>query len=132
MDNCIFCKIVAKEIPNYTIYEDDNFLAYLDISQTTKGHTLVVPKKHYANIFEIDQETMKELYGVVHTLANQIVTKLDAKGVNTLQNNGEVAGQTVNHFHVHIIPRYDENDTIEIKFHENQFDLEAIKDQITK
>ncbi|MDR1782613.1 MAG: HIT family protein [Bacilli bacterium] len=119
MENCIFCKIVNGEIPSYKVYEDNDFLAFLDISQVTKGHTLVIPKKHYQDIHEIDVETMSNLYKVVHQLANDITSKTKAKGVNILNNNGLVAGQTVFHFHVHIIPRYDDNDKIDIKFNEN-------------
>lgn len=126
MDNCLFCKIIKGEIPSYKIYEDDEVYAFLDISQVTRGHTLVIPKKHYQDIFEIDAKTMAKVYEKVNTLANDICTKLGAKGVNILNNNKEIAGQTVFHFHVHIIPRYDENDKIVVEFNENKnIDLEG-------
>lgn len=124
---CIFCKIINKEIPSSTIYEDDKVIAFLDLSQTTKGHTLVVPKKHYENILECDEETLAHLIKVTQKLAKHITQKLDAKGVNILNNCNEVAGQTVMHLHFHIIPRYSENDAIQIEFHESKKqDLEAL------
>ena len=115
---CIFCKIINNEIPSYKVYEDQDILAFLDISQTTKGHTIVIPKKHVTNILDSDKETYLKTISKVYDLANQITTKLNAKGVNILHNANEVAGQTVNHMHFHIIPRYDENDAIDIKFNE--------------
>ena len=126
MENCIFCKIINGEIPSYKIYEDDDFLAFLDIAQTTKGHTLVIPKKHVVDVFEVDEDLMAKTYALVNKLAKQICTKLGANGVNLLNNNKEVAGQTVFHFHVHIIPRYDNDDKIVIKFLENdKADIES-------
>lgn len=126
MENCIFCKIVNNEIPSYKIYEDDNFLAFLDISQTTKGHTLVIPKKHITDIFEATSSETGQIFEVVNILAKDICKKLNAKGVNILNNNKLAAGQTVFHFHVHIIPRYDINDNITIKLSENNFDVSEI------
>ena len=103
MSDCIFCKIINKEIPGKIVYEDDECMAFLDLSQATYGHTLVIPKKHYANILEVDDETLAHVMKIVKNLANQIVEKLDAKGVNVLTNTNEVAGQTVHHFHIHIL-----------------------------
>ena len=128
MEDCIFCKIVNGEIPSYKIYEDDNFLAFLDISQVTKGHTLVIPKKHYQDIFEIDEKAMAETYTLVNKLAKKIVEKTGASGVNILNNNKEIAGQTVFHYHVHIIPRYDNNDKINIDFLESGINIEKVYD----
>ena len=105
MSDCIFCKIINKEIPGKIVYEDDECMAFLDLSQATYGHTLVIPKKHYANILEVDDETLAHVMKIVKNLANQIVEKLDAKGVNVLTNTNEVAGQTVHHVHIHILPR---------------------------
>lgn len=116
MENCIFCKIANKEIPGKIIYEDDMCISFLDLSQTTDGHTLVIPKKHYKNILEVDDEVLGHLIKVTKKLANQIVTNLNASGVNILTNANEVAGQTVMHFHIHIIPRYNQDDQITIKF----------------
>ncbi len=110
MNNCLFCKIIDRSIPSVTIYEDDTVLAFLDISQTTKGHTLVVPKKHYENIYDIDEDTIADLYRKVPRIAKAITEAFHANGVNIANNNGEASGQTIFHYHVHIIPRYNEDD----------------------
>lgn len=132
MENCIFCKIVQKEIPGKIVYEDDVCLAFLDLSQTTDGHTLVVPKKHYKNILEVDDKTLTHLIIVTKNLANKIIKNLNAKGVNVLTNANEIAGQTVMHFHIHIIPRYNHDDKIEINFTDrsNDVNLDAILNKI--
>ncbi|MBR3227025.1 MAG: HIT family protein [Erysipelotrichaceae bacterium] len=127
---CIFCDIIEGKIPSARVYEDDDFLAILDISQTTCGHCLVMPKKHYDNYLEMPKEEAGKLMELVNVLAKKIVEKLEAKGCNILINTGEVAGQSVRHTHVHIIPRYDDNDSITISFKENKFDLEAIVSKI--
>lgn len=129
---CIFCKIINKEIPSSIVYEDDDVLAILDLAQTTLGHTLVMPKKHYANILEIPDDELAHLMSIVKMLAKKISDKLGAKGFNLLVNTNEVAGQTVMHLHVHIIPRYDENDTIKIEFTENKLDLNNIANKINE
>lgn len=115
---CIFCKIVNGEIPSYKIYEDDNFLAFLDISQTTKGHTLVVPKKHFDNLLTMDSDVLEMMLPLVKKLALSIKEATNALGFNILNNCGEIAGQSVMHFHIHIIPRY-ENDKFNINFSSN-------------
>ena len=134
MENCIFCKIVQKEIPGKIIYEDDVCLAFLDLSQTTDGHTLVIPKKHYKNILEVNDETLTHLIVVTKKLANKIVKNLNANGVNILTNANEIAGQTVMHFHIHIIPRYNQDDKIEINFTDrsNDVNLDLILNEINK
>ena len=129
---CIFCKIINKEIPSSIIYEDADVLAILDLAQTTLGHTLVMPKKHYANILEIPDDELAHLMSIVKMLAKRISDQLGAKGFNLLVNTNEVAGQTVMHLHVHIIPRYDENDTIKIEFTENKLDLNEIANKINE
>lgn len=103
---CVFCKIVNGEIPSYKIYETENTMAFLDISQNTKGHTLVIPKKHVENIFALDDETAKELFGTVVNTTKLLKDKLGFENTNLLNNNGPLAGQVVNHYHIHIIPRY--------------------------
>lgn len=113
---CIFCKIVNKEIPCYKIYEDDLVLAFLDISQTTLGHTLVIPKKHYVNMLEIDDKTLTQMIIVTKKLALKITKALNATGFNLLANTNESAGQEVMHAHFHILPRYNQNDSLTIKF----------------
>ena len=129
---CLFCKIIAGEIPGTKVYEDDEILAILDIAQTTKGHTLVMPKKHYENMLEMPQEEFSRLMAKAQELSRKIVASLDANGMNLLINTKEAAGQTIPHIHVHLIPRYDENDSIQIAFSENQYDLAEIAAQINK
>ena len=129
---CLFCKIIAGEIPGTKVYEDENILAILDIAQTTKGHTLVMPKKHYDNMLEMPEEEYRNLMAKAQQLAQKIVTNLEANGINLLINTNEAAGQTIPHVHVHLIPRYDESDGIQISFSENQYDLAEIAAQINK
>ena len=112
-NNCIFCKISAGEIPSATLYEDDDFRVILDIEPASKGHALIIPKEHYANLYELDDE----LAAKAMVLAKKIITKLtdilECDGYNVLQNNGPAAGQTVFHFHMHLVPRY-KNDNVKI------------------
>ena len=127
-DNCIFCKLANGVFPTNSIYEDDDFNVILDASPATKGHALILPKEHYANIYEMDEE----LLGKAAKLAKKIITQekevLGCDGYNIVQNNGEVAGQTVFHFHMHLIPRYgnDENKKI-IEWDQNEFSEEEMK-----
>lgn len=109
----IFSKIIAKEIPAHFVYEDDLVVAFLDISQATKGHTLVVPKDPFANIFELPEELAGHIFKVTTKIASALKNTFQAQGLNILSNNGEVSGQTVFHFHLHLIPRYDKD---ELKF----------------
>ncbi len=106
----IFTKIIKREIPANIIYEDDLVIAFLDISQATLGHTLVVTKREYKNIFELDDKISAHLYKVVVKLSKAINKAFNPSGLNILNNNGQVAGQTVFHYHIHIIPRYNESD----------------------
>lgn len=105
-ENCIFCKLAAGEIPTATLYEDEDFRVILDANPAAKGHALIIPKEHYANLYELDDE----LAGKVLVLAKKMITKLTdilgCDGYNIVQNNGEAAGQTVFHFHMHLIPRF--------------------------
>ncbi|MCI5582150.1 MAG: HIT family protein [Anaeroplasma sp.] len=123
---CVFCKIIKGEIPSKKIYEDDDVLAILDISQATLGHTLVLPKKHYENLFSIENNDYLKVMEKVKMLAKAITSALNASGCNILNNCGELAGQSVMHFHVHIIPRY-ENDDLKIEFKEHSLNLEEIQ-----
>ena len=102
----IFCKIIDGDIPSTRVYEDDDVLAILDISQTTRGHTLVMPKKHYESLLDCPKETLTKVMLIAQRIGQAEVSILGAKGVNILANCGEAAGQTVMHFHVHVIPRY--------------------------
>lgn len=127
MENCIFCKIAKKEIPGKILYEDELCLAFLDLSQTTDGHTLVIPKTHYKNILDVDDQTLAHMMKVTQKLARLIVTNMNASGVNILTNANEIAGQTVMHFHLHIIPRYQQNDQITINFTDRSNDVDLDK-----
>lgn len=129
---CIFCDIIDGKIPSKKVYEDEDILSILDISQTTKGHTLVMPKKHYANFLEMPQDEYANLMKKVQMIADKVVKNMNANGCNILINTNEVAGQTVMHTHVHIIPRYDSNDTVDFKFNENQYDLDEVLNTINK
>lgn len=128
---CIFCEIANGNIPSYKIYEDEYCLAFLDISQATIGHTLVVPKKHFDDIFSIDSEYAKHIFDIVRMLSIKIKTNLNVSAVNILNNSGKLAGQTVKHFHIHIIPRY-ENDSFDIKFPENKLEKEQFEQLTNK
>lgn len=105
MDDCIFCKIANGEIPSATIYEDDTFRVFLDLGPATKGHALIVPKQHYANIYELPDETAARAFVLAKKLVSFLKDALPCDGYNIVQNNGEAAGQTVSHFHIHLIPR---------------------------
>lgn len=107
--NCIFCKIANGEIPSTTLYEDEDFRVILDLGPATRGHALLLPKNHFANLFELDDETAQKAILVAKKMAGKMKDALGADGFNLVQNNGEAAGQTVFHFHMHLIPRY-END----------------------
>ncbi|BAK46731.1 MAG: HIT family protein [Eubacterium sp.] len=108
-DNCIFCKLANGEIPTRSIYQDDTFNVILDADPATKGHALILPKDHYANLFELPDEVAAKAFVLAKKLAAVMKERLHADGFNLVQNNGEIAGQTVFHFHLHLIPRY-END----------------------
>jgi len=106
MSDCIFCKIAEGEIPSITLYEDDMFRVILDLGPATKGHALILPKQHAANIYELPDETAAAVMVLAKKMAKVMKDKLQCDGLNLVQNNGEAAGQTVNHFHLHMIPRY--------------------------
>lgn len=108
-DKCIFCKIIEKSIPSKVLFENDKNLAFLDIFPVSKGHTIVIPKNHYKNLEEIPNNELSELFEIVKKLSILIHKKLKVDGYNILQNNFRAAGQVVNHFHVHIIPRSNED-----------------------
>ena len=105
-ENCIFCKIAKGEIPSHKVYEDDDFLAFLDIAPAAMGHTLIIPKRHAGNLFELDAVSAARLIPLAQKLAEKVKAETGCEGVNLLQNNGEAAGQSVFHFHLHIIPRF--------------------------
>ncbi len=108
-DDCIFCKLANGVIPTNSIYEDDDFNVILDLAPATKGHALILPKKHADNLYQLPDETAAKAMILAKKLATSMTEKLACDGFNVVQNNGTVAGQTVFHFHMHLIPRY-END----------------------
>lgn len=108
-ENCIFCKIANGEIPSTTVYEDDDFRVILDLSPASKGHALILPKEHYANLYELPDEAASKVLIVAKNVVAKMTKALGCDGYNLVQNNGEVAGQTVFHFHMHLIPRYKED-----------------------
>lgn len=115
--DCIFCKIVDGTIPCYNLYEDDFIIAFLDVNPESNGHTLIVPKKHYRDIYDIDEQTLNHIFKYAKEIANKLTNKLKCDGFTLVQNNGDV--QEVKHFHLHIKPYYKQNndktDLIEIK-----------------
>ena len=110
MSDCLFCKIVDGSIPSIKVYEDDHVLAFMDIFPLTKGHTLLIPKKHHENVFDMTAEAAGQLFSVAPKIASAINASFNPAGLNLLNNNGAPAGQSVFHFHLHFIPRYDETD----------------------
>lgn len=132
MEKDIFCRIIDGEIPCYKLYEDDDVLAFLDISQATKGHTLVISKKHFENFLTTPQEEMHKVMDVAQRIGQIAIKFLGAQGVNILSNAYPAAGQTVMHFHVHIIPRYEgsEGFVLEMKNNADGLNLPALAEQI--
>lgn len=108
-DNCIFCKIIAGEIPSQAIYEDEKFRVILDVAPAAKGHALILPKDHYANLYELPDDLAADTIRLAKKMMKVMTDKLGCDGFNILQNNGETAGQSVFHFHMHLIPRYRED-----------------------
>lgn len=104
--DCIFCKIAKGEIPSATLYEDEDFRVMLDIGPASLGHALILPKQHYANIYELPDELAAKVFVLAKKTARALQKGLNLEGLNVLQNNGTLAGQTVFHFHMHLIPRY--------------------------
>jgi len=131
MDNCIFCKIVSGDIPSSKVYEDELTYAFLDLTQTTKGHTLIIPKTHVADLFEMDEMLAGQVFSRVPKIARAIEKAFpDLQGLNVINNNREVAYQSVFHSHIHLIPRYSADDDFAIKFvnHAEQYDAAAMKE----
>lgn len=132
--DCIFCKIAKGEIPSNTIYEDEEFRVILDLGPATRGHALILPKKHADNLYELSDETVASAMKLARRMALLMKEKLHCDGLNLMQNNGEAAGQTVSHFHVHVIPRYEgDGQSINwVKGKPSQEELEAVRKEITE
>lgn len=126
-DQCIFCKIVRGEIPSKKVYEDKDVLAFLDINPANPGHTLVVPKKHAEDITKSDDEDMTKALRIVKKITADLKEKMNAIGVNVIQNNGKAAGQIVAHTHFHVIPRYP-NDVVVISYQRVQLSDEQLEE----
>ena len=105
-ENCIFCKIANGGIPSATLYEDEDFRVILDLGPATRGHALILPKEHYANVIALPEEVTAKAFILAKKMAAKMMEVLHCDGVNVVQNNGEAAGQTVFHFHIHLIPRF--------------------------
>ena len=132
MENCIFCKIANGEIPAATLYEDEDFRVILDLGPASKGHALILPKAHAANIYEISDEMAAKAMVLAKKMATKMTDALGCDGFNIVQNNGEVSGQSVFHFHIHLIPRY-EGDGHILSWNPgspSQEELEEVKQQI--
>ena len=133
-ENCIFCKIANGEIPSKTLYDDGKFRVILDLGPATKGHALILPKDHYKNLYELPEDYAADAIKLAKKMMTQMTEKLGCEGFNLVQNNGELAGQTVFHFHMHMIPRYqNDGQTIGWKPGEpTQEELEEIRKQIVE
>ncbi len=130
---CIFCDIANKKIPSKIVYEDSYTLAFLDLSPVNPGHTLIIPKKHFENVLDLDEEYAEHLGKAIVKVTNLLKTKLNVKNLNVINNSGKLSGQTVMHLHFHLIPRK-ENDNLVINFNESnakEEDLIRVYEQLT-
>ena len=129
MSDCLFCKIIDGSIPSLKVYEDEHVFAFMDIMPLTKGHTLLIPKTHCQDLFEMPEEVAANLYKVAPKIANAIKASFNPVGMNTVNNNGAAAGQSVFHYHLHFIPRYDETDGLKVEWNSRQaeFPTEVIQ-----
>lgn len=133
-DNCIFCKLANGEIPTRTLYEDEEFRIILDAGPLTRGHALILPKKHARDVFELDEETAGKVYRLAKQFGAKMAAALKADGMNILQNNGSAAGQSVFHFHMHLIPRY-KKDGVRLGMeggNEPDYSLDEVMEEILK
>lgn len=133
-DDCIFCKIANGEIPSKTLYEDEEFRVILDLGPATRGHALILPKEHAANLYELPDNIAADALVLGKKMAKRMRDKLRCDGLNLVQNNGEAAGQTVEHFHIHLIPRYrgDGQNLNWIPGNPSQEELEAVRKEIAE
>lgn len=131
-DDCIFCKIANGEIPSKTLYEDEDFRVILDLGPATRGHALILPKEHADNLYELPEDTAAKTFVLAKKMATKMSEKLQCDGLNIVQNNGEAAGQTVFHLHVHLIPRMND-DKININWQQGEStDGETVAEEIKK
>ena len=120
MSDCLFCKIINGDIPSIKVYEDEHVYAFMDIMPLTKGHTLLIPKTHCQDLFDMPEDVARNFYAAAPKVANAIKVAFNPAGMNTVNNNGAAAGQTVFHYHLHLIPRYDETDGLKVQWHSRQ------------
>ena len=130
-DDCIFCKLSNGDIPTNALYEDDVVKVIFDLNPASKGHVLILPKNHFDDIYSMDDATAAHVFQVAVKVAKAMKETLGCEGLNIVQNNGEIAGQTVFHFHLHLIPRY-ENDGITIAYKPMDLTDEQIEDMREK
>lgn len=130
MEDCLFCKIIAGEIPSHKVYEDENTYAFLDIGPVSKGHTLVIPKEHATDMNEGSVEAAKDIIATVHKLAPKVMEALGATGYNLGVNHGKDAGQEVFHTHFHLMPRYAGEPRSFVKTHPSQEELAEVAEKI--
>ena len=130
-DNCIFCKLANGDIPTATLYEDEDFRVILDASPASKGHALILPKQHYADLYELDDEIAAKALVLAKKMVKKLTPILGCDGYNIVQNNKEAAGQTVFHFHMHLIPRY-EGDQVGLGWHTGELTEEDKKEILEK
>lgn len=131
-EECLFCKIIAGEIPSKAVYEDEDFKAILDVNPAARGHVIIIPKKHASNIYELEDEDAAKVFPIAKKIASALQKTYGCDGVNVLQNNGEAAGQTVFHLHVHVVPRY-YGDDVQIMWEPGDTpDLDEVANEIKK
>ena len=129
---CVFCEIAKGNIPGTRVYQDDQVFAILDLSQVTKGHTLVIPKEHYDTLLDVPEDVLNDMIRVSRNIAKLQMDNLHARGFNILNNGYPSAGQTVMHAHIHVIPRYDEKDAVLFAFNESpKQDLSQVAKELT-
>jgi histidine triad (HIT) family protein len=126
-DDCIFCKLANGVIPTNSLYEDDTVRVIFDASPASKGHVLIIPKQHFDNVYSLDDETAAHIFQVAVKVAGALKDALNLEGLNIVQNNGEIAGQTVFHFHMHIIPRY-KGDTVNVGWKPGKIDDATVEE----
>jgi len=133
-EDCLFCKIIDGEVPVAKVYEDENVYAFMDISQVTDGHTLVIPKVHTKDIYEMDEQVASEIFATIPKIAKAIKVAKKPAGLNILNNNEIMAGQSVYHFHLHLIPRYNEKDGFNVKWvtRNDDYSMEELQEKADK
>ncbi len=126
-EDCIFCKIAKGDIPSATIYESNDFKCILDVAPANRGHALIIPKEHSDNIYELDADMAAKVFSFATVAAKAIKEETGCEGLNIIQNNGEIAGQTVNHFHMHLVPRFKDDD-VKVTWKQHETESEAQND----